>query len=67
MNSAFLSTDLLACATCIADGGGGAQQATNNAIFLMLGALVVVFSGLGWAAFSFMRRSSRLAAAQTSP
>jgi hypothetical protein len=53
MNSLF---QLLACPTCRVDPGSTINQATNGAIFVMLGVMAVVFGGFAAMAWSFMRR-----------
>lgn len=61
MNPIYQGLDILACATCMLDRSGTAQQATNLGIFMMLGALMLVFSCIGLAAFNFIRRARSLA------
>jgi hypothetical protein len=57
MNALFVS-----CPTCLADNPG-AQQAVNLGIWVLLGALGLVFLGIGSVVFSFIRRQKRLSAA----
>jgi ABC-type multidrug transport system permease subunit len=60
MNSLLLSTQFLSCATCMADQGGVSQKAANFGIFIMLGALLLIFSFLAATAISFARRAKRV-------
>lgn len=53
MNAFF---NLLACPTCRVDPGSAINQATNGAVFVMLGVMAVVFGGFLALAISFARR-----------
>jgi len=46
----------LACPTCRVDPGSAINQATNGAIFVMLGVMAVVFGGFLAMVISFARR-----------
>ena len=52
-----------ACATCINQDGSNDVVAANGAVFVMIGALSIVFLGILAILFGFIRRSKRLAAA----
>lgn len=53
MNAFF---NLLACPTCRVDPGSAINQATNGAVFVMLGVMAVVFGGFLAVAISFVRK-----------
>jgi len=57
---------LLACPTCRVDPGSTINQATNGAIFVMLGVMAVVFGGFLAMVIGFVRRQRALGAEQTS-
>ena len=63
MNSLFT---LLACPTCRVDPGSTINQATNGAIFVMLGIMAVVFGGFLAVVVSFVRKQRAVGAAQHS-
>lgn len=46
----------LACATCRVDPGSAINQASNGAVFVMLGVMTVVFSGFMAVVISFVRK-----------
>lgn len=48
--------NLLACPTCRVDPGSTINQATNGAVFVMLGAMALVFGGFLAVVISFVRR-----------
>ena len=56
---------ILACATCINQDGGPDVAAANGAVFVMIGALGIVFLGIIGILLAFMRRARRFAAAQS--
>jgi hypothetical protein len=47
---------LLGCAVCRTDPGSTINQATNGAVFVMLGVMAVVFGGFFAVAVSFIRK-----------
>jgi hypothetical protein len=49
-------SELFACATCRSDPGSTINQATNGAVFVMLGVMTVVFGGFMAVAVSFIRK-----------
>jgi len=53
----------LACATCINQDGNNDVVAANGAVFVMIGALCIVFLGIMAILFGFIRRAKRMAAA----
>ena len=53
-----------ACATCVNQPGQNDVVAANGAVFVMIGALSIVFLGIMAILFGFIRRAKRLAAAQ---
>jgi hypothetical protein len=55
---------LLACPTCRVDPGSAINQATNGAVFVMLGVMAVVFGGFLAMAVSFVRKQRAIGAAQ---
>jgi|GEM_PF-2353660 len=55
---------LLACPTCRVDPGSAINQATNGAIFVMLGVMAVVFGGFLAVAISFARKQRALGEVQ---
>lgn len=57
---------LLACPTCRVDPGSTINQATNGAIFVMLGIMAVVFGGFLAVVVSFVRKQRAVGAAQHS-
>ena len=50
----------LGCATCMADRNGVTQKAANLGIWMMLAALICVFTCIGLVAFNFARRARRI-------
>lgn len=52
----------LACATCINQDGNTDVVAANGAVFVMIGALSVVFLGIMAILYGFIRRAKRFAA-----
>ena len=50
----------LACATCMADRNGVTQKAANLGIWMMLAALICVFTCIGLVVFNFARRARRI-------
>lgn len=60
MNAFF---NLLACPTCRVDPGSAINQATNGAVFVMLGVMAVVFGGFLAMAISFVRKQRAVGAA----
>jgi hypothetical protein len=54
-----------ACATCINQDGGKDVLAANGAVFVMIGALSIVFLGIMAVLYGFIRRQRRFAAAQS--
>ena len=55
---------ILACATCINQDGGSDVVAANGAVFVMIGALGIVFLFIIGILIAFMRRARRMASAQ---
>lgn len=55
----------LACPTCRVDPGSTINQATNGAIFVMLGVMAVVFGGFLAMVIGFVRRQRAVGAGQT--
>jgi hypothetical protein len=53
-----------ACATCISQSGQVTTLAANGAVFVMFGALALVFAAVISVFISFARRARRFAAAQ---
>ena len=53
----------LACATCINQVGGTDVVAANGAVFVMIGALAIIFLGIMAVLYSFVRRARRTASA----
>lgn len=56
---------ITACATCINQDGGPDVAAANGAVFVMIGALGIVFLGIIGILLTFMRRARRMASAQS--
>ena len=54
----------IACATCINQDGGSDVVAANGAVFVMIGALGIVFLGIIGILLGFMRRARRFASTQ---
>ena len=54
-----------ACATCINQDGGTDVAAANGAVFVMIGALGIVFLSIMAVLYSFIRRARRFASTQT--
>lgn len=54
----------VACATCIGQSGQVTTLASNGAVFVMFGALALVFTAFISVFVSFARRARRFAAAQ---
>lgn len=54
-----------ACATCINQDGGTDVVAANGAVFVMIGALALVFLGIMAVLYSFIRRARRFASTQS--
>ena len=54
-----------ACATCINQDGGPDVAAANGAVFVMIGALGIVFLGIIGILLGFMRRARRFASTQS--
>ena len=54
----------IACATCINQFGGSDVAAANGAVFVMIGALGIVFLFIIGILIAFMRRARRVASAQ---
>jgi heme/copper-type cytochrome/quinol oxidase subunit 2 len=50
---------IFACATCIGQSGQQDVVAANGAVFVMIGALGIVFLGIMGVLFSFVRRARR--------
>lgn len=57
----------IACATCIGQDGQVTVMAANGAVFVMLGALILVFSTILAVVISFIRRARRFAASNPQP
>ena len=57
----------IACATCIGQDGQVTVMAANGAVFVMLGALILVFSTILAVVISFIRRARRFAASHPQP
>jgi hypothetical protein len=55
----------IACATCVNQDGGTDVVAANGAVFVMIGALGVIFLGIIGILFAFMRRARRFASTQS--
>ncbi len=55
-----------ACATCINQEGSADVVAANGAVFVMIGALSIVFLGIMAVLYGFIRRQRRFAAAAES-
>lgn len=53
-----------ACATCISQSGQVTTLAANGAVFVMFGALALVFAAIISVFVSFARRARRFAASQ---
>lgn len=60
--STFTTT---ACATCINQDGSADVVAANGAVFVMIGALGIVFLSMMAVLYSFVRRARRFAATQS--
>lgn len=56
---------IIACATCLGQGGQPDVVAANGAVFVMIGALGIVFSTILGVLIGFIRRSRRLAQSQS--
>ncbi len=56
------TSGFFACATCIGQDGQQDVVAANGAVFVMIGALAVVFLGIMGVLFTFVRRARRHAA-----
>ena len=54
-----------ACATCINQDGSTDVVAANGAVFVMIGALALVFLGIMAVLYSFIRRARRFASTQS--
>ena len=54
-----------ACATCINQDGSADVVAANGAVFVMIGALALVFLGIMAVLYSFIRRARRFASTQS--
>ncbi|MFN0125400.1 MAG: hypothetical protein ACKV19_01795 [Verrucomicrobiales bacterium] len=54
----------LACPSCRVDPGSTINQATNGAIFVMLGVMAVVFGGFLAMVIGFVRRQRAIGADQ---
>jgi hypothetical protein len=52
----------LACVTCINQDGNNDVVAANGAVFVMIGALTVIFLGIMAVLYGFIRRAKRCAA-----
>ncbi|HWB03581.1 MAG TPA: hypothetical protein VG796_11195 [Verrucomicrobiales bacterium] len=50
----------IACATCVNQSGQEDVVAANGAVFVMIGALGIVFLGIMGVLYSFVRRARRL-------
>lgn len=57
----------VACATCIGQDGQVTVMAANGAVFVMLGALILVFGAILAVVISFIRRARRFAASNPQP
>jgi hypothetical protein len=57
----------IACATCIGQDGQVTVMAANGAVFVMLGALILVFGTILAVVISFIRRARRFAASNPQP
>ena len=55
---------IIACATCINQDGGSDVLAANGAVFVMMGALGIVFLSIIGILIAFMRRARRMASVQ---
>jgi hypothetical protein len=55
----------LACATCVNQQGQNDVVAANGAVFVMIGALSIIFLGIMAILIGFIRRTRRLAAGQS--
>ena len=60
MNTALI----FACATCIGQGGQTDVVAANGAVFVMIGALSIVFLTILGVLIGFIRRARRMAVSQ---
>ena len=56
---ACLPSNLLACSVCMGANGGTLADASNGAIFVMLGVLGFVFSLVSLAGYSIVKRGTR--------
>ena len=57
----MIATAFIACATCIGQDGQTDVMAANGAVFVMIGALAVVFLAILGVLIGFMRRARRAA------
>jgi len=57
----------IACVTCMSQEENASVVAANGAVFVMIGALSIVFLGIMAVLYSFIRRQRRFAAAAESP
>lgn len=60
-----VSAITVACATCIGQDGQVDVAAANGAVFVMMGALAIVFLSILGVLIGFIRRSRRLAMTDT--
>jgi hypothetical protein len=54
--------EIISCATCISQDEQNSVLASNGAVFVMLGAMAIVFGGMLAVILSFVRRARRVAA-----
>lgn len=52
---------IIACATCVGQDGQTDVMAANGAVFVMIGALSIVFLSILGVLYSFVRRARRMA------
>ena len=59
MTHSLVNLIQLGCATCMADRNGVTQKAANLGIWMMLAALICVFTCIGLVILNFARRARR--------
>ena len=55
------TSSIIACATCIGQDGQSDVMAANGAVFVMIGALSIVFLTILGVLIGFVRRARRMA------
>jgi hypothetical protein len=61
----YAAAAYIACATCIPTEGSNGTAAANGAVFVMIGALAIVFLTFVGVLYSFVRRARRFSAQQS--